>query len=50
MNEITLILEAIGRGDRQASEDLLPVVYSELRRLAAAKMARAVLSPWFSSD
>ncbi len=40
MNEITLILEAIGRGDRQASEDLLPLVYSELRRLAAAKMAR----------
>lgn len=40
MNEITLILEAIGRGDKQASEDLLPLVYQELRRLAAAKMAR----------
>ena len=40
MNEITLILEAIGRGDKQASEDLLPLVYEELRRLATAKMAR----------
>jgi RNA polymerase sigma factor (TIGR02999 family) len=40
MSEITLMLEAIGRGDKQASEDLLPLVYHELRRLAAAKMAR----------
>jgi len=36
------MLEAIGRGDRQASEDLLPLVYQELRRLAAAKMSREV--------
>ena len=40
MNKITLMLEAIGKGDQQASEDLLPLVYHELRRLAAAKMAR----------
>ncbi|MGA2174572.1 MAG: sigma-70 family RNA polymerase sigma factor [Verrucomicrobiota bacterium] len=40
MSEITLVLEGIGRGDKQASEDLLPLVYGELRRLAAAKMAR----------
>jgi RNA polymerase sigma factor (TIGR02999 family) len=40
VNQITLMLEAIGRGDRQASEDLLPLVYQELRRLAAAKMSR----------
>jgi RNA polymerase sigma factor (TIGR02999 family) len=41
MNEkITLVLEAIGKGDQQASEDLLPMVYQELRLLAAAKMAR----------
>ncbi len=40
MNEITRILEAVGRGERQASEDLLPLVYQELRSLAAAKMAR----------
>jgi len=29
----------IGSGDQQASEDLLPLVYEELRRLAAARMA-----------
>jgi RNA polymerase sigma factor (TIGR02999 family) len=40
MSEVTLMLEAIGRGDKQASEKLLPLVYQELRRLAAAKMAR----------
>ena len=40
MSEITVVLEAIGRGDKQASEDLLPLVYQELRRLPAAKMAR----------
>jgi len=40
MSDITMILEAIGRGERQASEDLLPVVYQELRRLAAARMAQ----------
>ena len=40
MNKITVMLESIGKGDQQASEDLLPLVYHELRRLAAAKMAR----------
>ena len=40
MNEITLMLRAIGRGDRRASEDMLPLVYDELRRLAAARMAQ----------
>ena len=40
MNDVTLILQAVSRGDRQASEDLLPLVYDELRRLAAARMAR----------
>jgi RNA polymerase sigma factor (TIGR02999 family) len=40
MSEITLMLEQIGRGDKQASEDLLPLVYHELRRLANAKMSR----------
>jgi RNA polymerase sigma factor (TIGR02999 family) len=33
-------LEAVGRGERQASEELLPAVYEELRRLAAARLAR----------
>ena len=39
MNEITLILQAAGRGETQASEKLLPLVYQELRRLAAVRMA-----------
>jgi RNA polymerase sigma factor (TIGR02999 family) len=39
MSEITLVLQAIGRGEGRASEELLPLVYNELRRLAAARMA-----------
>ena len=38
--EITLMLQRIEQGDRQAGAQLLPLVYDELRRLAAAKMAR----------
>ena len=38
MSEATRLLEAAAKGDRQAAADLLPVVYDELRRLAAAKM------------
>jgi len=39
MSEVTRILEAIGQGDPQASHELLPLVYEELRRLATHKMA-----------
>lgn len=39
MSDVTQILEAIGRGNSKAAEELLPVVYDELRRLAAYKMA-----------
>ena len=39
-HDITLILQTVSRGEKQASEDLLPLVYDELRRLAAARMAR----------
>ncbi len=39
MTDITRILSAIDRGDSQAAEQLLPLVYDELRRLAAEKMA-----------
>jgi len=39
MSEVTSILEAAGRGDPQAAERLLPLVYDELRKLAAAKLA-----------
>ncbi len=38
MSEITLVLQAVERGER-ASEDLLPLVYDELRRIAASRMA-----------
>lgn len=38
MNDVTQILQAAGRGDRRAVEDLLPLVYDELRGLAAARM------------
>jgi RNA polymerase sigma factor (TIGR02999 family) len=34
------VLHAVGRGEARATEDLLPLVYNELRRLAAARMAQ----------
>jgi RNA polymerase sigma factor (TIGR02999 family) len=40
MSDITLVLESVGRGESQATEVLFPLVYEELRRLAAARMAR----------
>ena len=40
MHEVTCILCAIEKGDAQAAEQLLPLVYNELRKLAAAKMAQ----------
>ena len=39
MNEVTQILSAIESGDPLAADELLPLVYSELRRLAAHRMA-----------
>jgi RNA polymerase sigma factor (TIGR02999 family) len=39
MGEVTLILQAIGRGEKHTSEDLIPLVYDELRRLAAVRLA-----------
>src|SRR3974377_428572 len=36
---VTQLLEAAGAGDARAAEELLPLVYEELRRLAASKMA-----------
>jgi RNA polymerase sigma factor (TIGR02999 family) len=38
MTDITLVLDAINRGESQASEKLLPLVYDELRNLATARM------------
>jgi RNA polymerase sigma factor (TIGR02999 family) len=40
MSDVTRILEAIGRGDPEAAAQLFPLVYEELRRMAAAQMAR----------
>ncbi len=38
--DVTRILAAIGEGEGRASEELLPLVYEELRKLAAQRMAR----------
>src|SRR6186997_2821012 len=40
MSEVTQILQAITGGDPAAASQLLPLVYDELRRLAAQKLAR----------
>jgi RNA polymerase sigma factor (TIGR02999 family) len=40
MTEVTRILEQIQQGDPQAAEQLLPLVYDELRRLAAQRLAQ----------
>jgi RNA polymerase sigma factor (TIGR02999 family) len=40
MSDVTRILSAIEQGDPQASEQLLPLVYEELRRLAAQRLAQ----------
>ena len=40
MSEVTRILSAIEAGDPHAAEQLLPLVYDELRKLAAAKLAQ----------
>jgi RNA polymerase sigma factor (TIGR02999 family) len=42
MSEVTLLLEAASRGEGSAPEELLPLVYDELRSLAAARMAREI--------
>jgi RNA polymerase sigma factor (TIGR02999 family) len=39
LSEVTQLLEAAHRGDKRAAADLLPLVYAELRVLAAAKLA-----------
>ncbi len=39
VSEVTRILDSIAQGDSRAAEELLPLVYDELRRLATQKMA-----------
>src|SRR5712691_10596875 len=40
MSQVTQILQAVEQGDAKAAEQLLPLVYDELRRLAASKLAQ----------
>jgi RNA polymerase sigma factor (TIGR02999 family) len=40
MNDVTRILSAIDHGEARAAEELLPLVYEELRRLAAQRLAQ----------
>jgi RNA polymerase sigma factor (TIGR02999 family) len=40
MNEVTQLLSALGQGDPHAASRLLPLVYDELRKLAAQRMAQ----------
>jgi len=40
VSDITLILNAVEQGDLKAAEELLPLVYEELRKLAAYRMAQ----------
>ena len=40
MSDVTQILQSIRAGDDDAAEDLMPLIYEELRQLAASKLAR----------
>ena len=40
MSDVTRVLSAIGQGDPHAAEQLLPLVYDELRKLASERMAQ----------
>src|SRR5688572_25839106 len=40
MSDVTRILDRVQQGDPKAAEELLPLLYDELRKLAAARMAR----------
>jgi RNA polymerase sigma factor (TIGR02999 family) len=41
MSEITVILERLGRGEQDAFDELVPLVYQELRRRAGGRLARS---------
>lgn len=40
MSDVTIALQAVGRGEAAAAEELLPLLYADLRRQAGAQMAR----------
>src|SRR5271157_4208399 len=48
MSDVTRMLDPAAAGDRHAAADLLPLVYDELRKLAAARMAAE--SPCYTLD
>ena len=50
MSDVTRILSAIEQGDGQAAEQLLPLVYDELRKPAPAKLANVCSSFRHSLD
>jgi len=39
VSDVTRVIEAAQRGDPKAADELLPLVYNELRKLAASRMA-----------
>jgi ECF sigma factor len=39
VSDVTRVIQAVQRGDSKAAEELLPLVYEELRKLAASRMA-----------
>ena len=43
VSDVTRLLDAVERGEPQAAEELLPLVYEELRRLVTPKMANEKL-------
>ena len=49
MNEVTRIIESIATGNQKASEELLPIVYTELRRLAASQLRSKSTSDSFQA-
>jgi hypothetical protein len=50
MSDVTRLLDAAAAGDRRAAADLLPLVYDELRKLAAARMAAETPGPEGGQD
>ena len=50
MNDVTHILSAIEQGDPRAAEQLLPLVYDELRRLAARRLGQAKPKAWLKRE
>jgi hypothetical protein len=50
MNEITQVLNAIDSGDAQAAGQLLPLIYDELRKLAAQKLRHSAIRQLVSAS